>query len=177
MGFGPIVVPSILESNLSQFQNSGGILSGAVSSDGDLVAFLEESGKIVILPLKSNVNGGLSADGSPTILSCSLNDLAQRKKVSSTCLRFCRNQQGEFLIAVDVKGNVVRKRIGATPTHHRVSFSSEARSPLSPHGSRTSIEPPSSTTSNSADSHVQPRKSSFSIPSAFIRRRKKSLVT
>ena len=174
VGVGSTIMPPGLETNLFQYRNTQGILAGAVSFDGSVVALLEGSGKIIMLPVNANTHGGLGTYGSPTILECTLSNHARRKKVSPTCLRFCKSERGQYLVAVDVKGNVVSKRIGILPT---TQFELESSEPLSPRGSGTSFEPGSSATSSSADSHVKSRRISFPRASAFARMRKKSGVS
>jgi hypothetical protein len=87
-----------------------GIVTGAASPDGKVVALLNQKGKIKLFTLKGKTGGGLySALEEPLILK---EKLAERKSASSGCLRFQSQNGSVFLFAIDPEGKVIRTEIG-----------------------------------------------------------------
>jgi hypothetical protein len=82
-----------------------GIVTGATSPDGKVVALLNQKGKIKLFTLKGKAGGGLySALEEPLILK---EKLAERKSASSGCLRFQSQDGSLFLFAIDPEGRVI----------------------------------------------------------------------
>jgi hypothetical protein len=108
----PASVPPNLQFDFCQLgKHEKGIVAGAGSSDGKVVALLNQKGQIKLFSLNAKTDGGLySALEEPVVLE---KRLAAQTVVSRGCLRF-QSQDGRlFLFAVDLQGKVIRKEIGA----------------------------------------------------------------
>lgn len=81
--------------------------SGTVPRQGNLVALLEKTGKIVLIPLTPSDRGGLCSatprEREPAELSVAL---CTQAKPSMGCLRF--DPPGVLLYAIDSKGKLIR---------------------------------------------------------------------
>jgi hypothetical protein len=108
----PASVPPNLQFDFCQLGKlEKGIVAGAGSSDGKVVALRNQKGQIKLFSLNAKTDGGLySALEEPVVLK---ERLAAETVVSSGCLRF-QSQDGRlFLFAVDLQGKVIRTEIGA----------------------------------------------------------------
>ncbi|MCJ1436360.1 hypothetical protein MMC27_005739 [Xylographa pallens] len=104
VGAGPAQVPQQLDHHLWRLQNAKAIIAGAVSPDGSVIALLEETGRILLMPLVAQEGGGLSALD-PIALD---KRLRSQKSASPTALRFCMVERRLCLVAVDPDGTVIR---------------------------------------------------------------------
>ncbi|MCJ1389386.1 hypothetical protein MMC18_002243 [Xylographa bjoerkii] len=104
VGAGPAKVPSQLDHNLWRLRRARAIIAGAASPDGSVIALLEETGKILLMPLEAPEGGGLSSLD-PITLDVSLKS---QRTASPTALRFCKVGGQLCLIAVDPAGTVIR---------------------------------------------------------------------
>lgn len=99
--------PPHLIHRLKQLKRRLPIGTGAVPRPGNLVALLEKTGKIILIPLTSNDRGGLCSANSegeePAELPISL---CTQAKLSMGCLRF--DPPGALLYAIDSKGKLIR---------------------------------------------------------------------
>lgn len=91
------------------------IQCGAVPRQGNLVAFLEETGNVTYVPLTAGDRAGLSSQH-PLRLPVSL---CPQQKLSMGCLRF--DPSGTILYAIDSKGRLIRA------TFTQVTANSNAR--------------------------------------------------
>ena len=104
VGAGPARVPPQLEHNLWRLRKAKAIIAGAASPDGSVIALLEETGRILLMPLVAQEGGGLSSLD-PITLDV---PLKSQKSASPTALRFCEVERRLCLLAVDPEGTVVR---------------------------------------------------------------------
>ena len=89
--------------NFEQFRKHRALVAGAVSSRHNVLAVLEETGKIYILRLDAHEDGGIH---SPELDAGKLAvRLAKQETPSANCLRF--DPDGERLFAVDIKGKII----------------------------------------------------------------------
>ncbi len=90
------------------------LVAGAVPVQGNVVAVLEKTGKIILVRLTSNGRDGLgsvnSEDAKPTEVPASL---CSKTKLSMNCLRF--DPHGAHLFAIDTKGKLIRTRFKILP--------------------------------------------------------------
>src|SRR5205085_1292311 len=107
----PAKVPSDLQLDLAKLEKAKPIVAGTVPISGDLVALLENSGKIYLLRLRS-IDGHIGSGEKPVTLA---EKLAGANKVSNTCLRFHVANGCLFLYAVDTEGTVIKKDLGTLP--------------------------------------------------------------
>lgn len=104
----PSRVPKELNLDLLRLYNAKAILTGAATPNGDVVALLEERGKVLLFPLAPGKDGGLMNLQDPITLSM---ELCKQQKASATSLRFCEKGTNRqvHLYAIDTKGRVVHK--------------------------------------------------------------------
>ena len=106
----PASVPPDLQFDFCQLgELEKGIVAGAASSDGKVVALLNQKGRIKLFILNAKTGGGLhSALEEPVALKTRL---AAQTTASRGCLRF-QSQGGKlFLFAVDLHGKVIKAEI------------------------------------------------------------------
>jgi hypothetical protein len=106
----PASMPSALQFDFCRLgEHEKGIVAGAASSDGKVVALLNQKGQIKLFTLNAKTGGGLhSALEEPVALKTRL---AAQTTASSGCLRF-QSQGGKlFLFAVDLHGKVIKADI------------------------------------------------------------------
>jgi hypothetical protein len=106
----PSLVPNELDQDLWQLGKAGAILTGAATAHGDVVALLEETGAVLLFPLKPGKGGGLALPDFQKPIKLD-KKLSKQRKVSTTSLRFCvkgKNKQ-LHLYTIDTKGTVVWK--------------------------------------------------------------------
>ena len=101
----PATIPAQLDHSLWRLRECKAILTGAVSPSSNLIALLEETGRVLLMPLVAEASGGLSSED-PVFLDVGL---AEQQKASSTSLRFCQVGQNLCLVGVDTKGKIIRK--------------------------------------------------------------------
>ena len=88
--------------NLEQFREHRALTVGCVSRTHNVLATLEDSGKISILSLKNHERGGICGEDDAERLSEALH---KHEKPSTSCLRF--DPAGERLFAIDIKGKII----------------------------------------------------------------------
>ena len=123
----PATIPARLDHSLWRLRECKAILAGAVSPSSNLIALLEETGRVLLMPLVAEASGGLSSED-PVFLDVRL---AEQQKASSTSLRFCQVGQKLCLVGVDTKGKFIRKYF--EDVAHSLSFSSTDASEGSSH--------------------------------------------
>ena len=104
VGAGPARVPQQLDHHLWRLRQARAIIAGAASPDGSVIALLEETGKILLMPLVAQDGGGLAALD-PIVLDARLKS---QNSASPTALRFCEVERRVCLVAVDPDGTVIR---------------------------------------------------------------------
>ncbi|MCJ1380356.1 hypothetical protein MMC17_003459 [Xylographa soralifera] len=104
----PMEVPPTLNHPLWKLGNAKAMIAGAASSTGRTIALLEETGKVVIMPLSPQDCRGLE-ERNATVLN---KQLAKQRDTSPTSIRFCESNQQLYLVAVDTGGSVIKKRFG-----------------------------------------------------------------
>ncbi|MCJ1398285.1 hypothetical protein MMC11_001482 [Xylographa trunciseda] len=104
VGDGPVRVPPQLDHDLWRLEKAKAIIAGAVSPDGTVIALLEETGKILLMPLVAEDGGGLSSLDPITVDT----RLHAQSSASPTALRFCQLDGHLCLVAVDPQGTVLR---------------------------------------------------------------------
>ena len=104
VGAGPAKVPPQLDHNLWRLRKAKAIIAGAASLDGTVTALLEETGRILLMPLVAQDGGGLSSLD-PITLDVTLKS---QKSATPTAIRFCEVDHRLCLMAVDPKGTVIR---------------------------------------------------------------------
>ena len=116
----PAIVPPELDQNLIALRKAPAIVMGAASPHGDIVALLEQTGKLWLFPTMEIKHGGYPSWEESTILE---KRLCEQRRPSNTCLRFHFRQDENrlCLYAVDVKGKVIKK-----------SFDERRSAPLGP---------------------------------------------
>jgi len=102
----PVDMPPYLEHDITSLQSK--YLVGTVSTNGGLVAVLEESGKIKIVKLTSASKGGIDCE-SYVDEQCS-EQLSRQEKAGPTSLRFLESPEGLFVFAIDQNGTLVRHK-------------------------------------------------------------------
>lgn len=104
----PSRVPEELNQDLWRLRDARAILTGAATPNGDVVALLEETGKVLLFPLGPGKDGGLVSFQEPIKLD---KELSKQQKASTTSLRFCAKGPNRqlHLYAIDTKGRVVWK--------------------------------------------------------------------
>jgi hypothetical protein len=105
----PSGVPEELDQNLWRLRDDAkAILTGAATPNGDVVALLEQTGKVLLFPLGPGRDGGLVNSQEPIKLN---KELSKQQKASTTSLRFCTKGTNRqlHLYAIDTKGRVVWK--------------------------------------------------------------------
>ena len=104
----PSRVPKELDQNLWRLHDARAILTGAATPNGDVVALLEERGKVLLFPLGPGKGGGLVNFQEPIKLD---KELSKQQKASTTSLRFCAKGENRqlHLYAIDTKGRVIWK--------------------------------------------------------------------
>jgi hypothetical protein len=106
----PVKVPEQLEHSFLALGKSPPAIAGAVSAHGNLVAMLENTGKLILCSLAPSSKGGICPSGTPVILN---KMLSQHKNslMSTTSMRFHldKGKMHLHLYAVDIKGKVIRK--------------------------------------------------------------------
>ena len=88
--------------DLEQFKKHHALTLGCVSTKHNVLAVLENLGKISILSLKSDEMGGICGEGDAERLS---DALFKQEKPSTSCLQF--DPDGERLFAIDPKGKII----------------------------------------------------------------------
>lgn len=117
VGSASVRVPNSLVHDLTRLKKSGPIIAAAVSPQGDIAALVEYRGndqsRLLIMPVVAEEDGGLSTSD-PVVLNEAI--LAtkenERIKMSPTAIRFYQSDAGFSLVAVDVKGRVIKKHFG-----------------------------------------------------------------
>ncbi|MCJ1283639.1 hypothetical protein MMC26_002970 [Xylographa opegraphella] len=104
VGAGPALVPPQLDHHLWRLRKAKAILAGAASPDGSVIALLEESGNVLLMPLVAQDGGGLASLDPITLDS----KLKSQKSASPTALRFCIRERRLCLLAVDPDGTVIK---------------------------------------------------------------------
>ena len=104
VGSGPAKVPAQLDHNLWRLCKAKAIVAGAASPDGSIIALLEETGRILLMPLVAQDGGGLSSLDPVTLDA----KLKTQRSASPTTLRFCEVDRRLCLVAVDPDGTVIR---------------------------------------------------------------------
>ena len=119
VGAGPAKVPPQLDHNLWRLRKAKAIIAGAASPDGTIIALLEETGRILLMPLVAQDGGGLSSLD-PISLD---KKLKSQKSASPTAMRFCEVDRSLCLVAVDPKGTVVRQHFtsGSSSTSYNAT--------------------------------------------------------
>lgn len=104
----PSRVPEELNQNLRRLRKAKAILTGAATPNGNVVALLEKTGKVLLFPLGPGKGGGLVNFQEPIKLD---KELSEQQKASTTSLRFCAKGTNRqlHLYAIDTKGRVVWK--------------------------------------------------------------------
>ena len=125
----PATIPPQLDHSLWRLRECKAILTGAVSPSSNLIALLEETGRVLLMPLVAEASGGLSSED-PVFLDVRL---AEQQKASSTSLRFCHVGHNLCLVGVDTKGTIIRKYF--EDEAHSLSLSSTDASEGSRHKS------------------------------------------
>lgn len=107
-------MPKQLEHSFFVLGESRPIIAGGVSTQGNVVAMLENTGNLILSSLAHNDSGGICPSGEivtlKNILSKHTNSL-----VSSTSVRFHLDEDNKhvYLFAVDIKGKVARIRFAS----------------------------------------------------------------
>ncbi|KAF2492912.1 hypothetical protein BU16DRAFT_93703 [Lophium mytilinum] len=102
----PVIMPPDLEHDLTSLRAK--YLVGTVTTNGGLVAVLEEGGKIKILSLTGAVKGGL--DCKRDVDEQCVAQLSTQEKASPTSLRFLESPEGLFVFAIDMNGKLIRHK-------------------------------------------------------------------
>ena len=115
IGSEPAMTPRSLSHNISELRRSSDILTGAASPTGEIIALLHRRGSILLLGLNSRAaesnrpnRGGLVVRDGPITLDTGL-QYPRDGPSSPLCMQFCRNAGVDTLVAVDIRGNVIRK--------------------------------------------------------------------
>jgi hypothetical protein len=90
----------------------GSVLVGAVTSAGDLIAVLEDSGIVKLLRLYRGIDGGLCCEDSVLELG---KRLSSQDKAHATSLRFQESPGGLRIFAVDKWGRLITRTLTETP--------------------------------------------------------------
>lgn len=108
IGSSPAVVPQKLEHSFSSLGKAKGILAGAASTSGKVIALLDEQGFLRIFRLAGIPTGGLCSLGNPVILD---HRLSKQQRLSTAAIRFqeCDASLRLELFAIDIQGVVIRK--------------------------------------------------------------------
>jgi hypothetical protein len=98
-----------MEHSFFDLGESPPIIAGAVSTHGNVVAMLENTGNLILCSLARSDNGGICPSGEIKVLKSILSK-HKNSLLSSTSLRFHldKDNQHVYLFAVDIKGKVVR---------------------------------------------------------------------
>ncbi|KAF2803244.1 uncharacterized protein BDZ99DRAFT_169639 [Mytilinidion resinicola] len=102
----PVTMPPDLEHDLTSLRAK--YLVGTVTSNGGLVAVLEEGGKIKILSLAGAVKGGIGCKRE--VDEQCVVQLSSQEKASPTSLRFLESPEGLYVFAIDQKGKLIRHK-------------------------------------------------------------------
>jgi hypothetical protein len=106
---GRISVPKQMEHSFFNLGESLPIIAGAVSTHGNVVAMLENTGNLILCSLARSENGGICPSGEVKVLKSILSK-HKNSLLSSTSLRFHHDKDNKrvYLFAVDIKGKVIR---------------------------------------------------------------------
>lgn len=105
--------------DLMRLKKSGAILAAAICPQVGVVALVEDlgrdKGRIIVMPVVAKESGGLSAVDPIVVLDHSSLTIQQQEKVkiSPMAVRFHETGNGFCLVAVDIKGKLIRKHFTA----------------------------------------------------------------
>jgi hypothetical protein len=102
-----------------RLKKSGAILAGAICPEVAVVALVEQvgrdKGRLIIMHMAAKESGGLSAVDPILVLDHGTLAIQQQEKVkiSPMAVRFHEAGNGFCLVAVDIKGKLIRKYFDA----------------------------------------------------------------
>jgi len=108
----PARMPMSLQHNIVELRKS--VLVGAATSAGDLIAILEASGRVKLLSLDGNRDGGLCCHASKNPMNLKIR-LSRQDRAHPTSLRFQESSEGLRIFAVDRHGELIVKTLTDGP--------------------------------------------------------------
>lgn len=106
---GPASMPISLQHSIEQLRES--VLVGAATSVGDLIAVLEASGRVRLLRLDKEIDGGLCCHASQDPVLEFNNQLCPQDSAPPTSLRFQETLRGLQIFAIDRRGKLIVKTL------------------------------------------------------------------